>query len=454
MAVQEGIGVTERLDVGFVPAECPGAAGTGAVRTSTLLVERLSHHHDLTVYVSSQMDAADADLPAKDRVEYVLHDDLPKLPHPIVAKHRALRGELDAMERHDLVHSYSSAFVPVLAELDVPTLSTLNSYVPVCPKGDMMYHGKCKCTGPSPAKCAGCVTATGLTRRQGLERELRSAYSSLGKIDLVRKSMAYADQIDAYHALSPHMKADYDALGFPGDRITVIPHFYDEAFRRTFERSVGVSGSVDVDGPTGAGDGAGRDGSDRRDDGPFTLLYVGALQDIKGVHVLVRALPHIVKRGHDVRLQVAGAGPYGDRLRRLAREVGADEHVEWLGYVNHGNLPEIYGSADAFVYPGLIDEPFGRVVLEALSTRTPILVSDVGSMDYIVGGAGELFAAGDERALADAFDQLVADYKAYLDAVPAQLENFAPETVIGKFSELYRRVALGGVGARQAASTR
>ena len=57
--------VTERLDVGFVPAECPGANATGATHTSTLLIERLSEHHDLTVYVASQMDASDRDLPAQ-----------------------------------------------------------------------------------------------------------------------------------------------------------------------------------------------------------------------------------------------------------------------------------------------------------------------------------------------------------------------------------------------------
>ena len=119
--------MSERLDVAFVPAECPGSDGTGATHSSTIYIERLSHHHDLTVYVSTQMSAAEATLPATDRVEYVMHDSLPKLPHPISTKMDALREESAALERHDLVHSYSSAFIPVLADLDVPTLLTLNS---------------------------------------------------------------------------------------------------------------------------------------------------------------------------------------------------------------------------------------------------------------------------------------------------------------------------------------
>ncbi|MFC4357930.1 glycosyltransferase family 4 protein [Halobium salinum] len=406
----------DRLDVGFVPAEVPGAGLTGAVETSALLVEHLSRRHDLTVYVASQHAADDVDLPAEDRVEYVIHDDLPKLPHPITAKHRALREETDALESHDLVHSYSSVFVPVLADLSTPTISTLNSYVAVCPKGDMRYHGKRTCSGPGPAKCVACVGVTGARRRQGLENEARSAYSSLGKLPLVRDSMARRNGVDAYHALSPHLAEDYAALDFPAERTRVIPHFYDGGFRR--------------DPRTTAGD-------------PVTLLYVGGLREFKGVQVLVRGLAELRSRGVDARLRVAGAGPYGDRIKRLVGELGLADAVAWHGYVDHDDLPDLYAGADAFVYPGLIDEPFGRVLLEALAAGTPVVASDVGSTDYIVGDAGERFESGDERALADAVERLVADYEERAGAIPDQLARFEPETVLAQFDELYRDVATG-----------
>lgn len=221
----------ERLDVGFVPAECPAAEGTGAVHTSTLLIETLSEHHDLTVYVATQLNATDRRLPARDRVEYVLHDDLPKLPHPISTKLDALSDETTSLNGHDFVHSYSPAFIPVLAELNVPTLVTLNSYLPVCPKSDMLYHGKRKCSGPAPAKCVGCVAATAVRRRQGIEAELRAGYDALGRLGFVDTVQARCDDISVYRALSPHVRDDYVDLGFPADRIHVVPHFYEERFR-------------------------------------------------------------------------------------------------------------------------------------------------------------------------------------------------------------------------------
>ena len=416
----------ERLDVGFVPAECPGRRATGATYTSTLLIEHLSWYHDLTVYVSSQMEADPRELPASDRVEYVLRDDLPKLPHPIWTKIDALREELDSLEGHDLVHSYSSAFVPVLADLETPTVVSLNSYLPVCPKADLRYRGERKCTGPSPAKCAGCVAATSLKRRQGLDAELRSSYVSFGQIPFVERSRERSDDISAYHVLSPHLRDDYIDLGFPKDRMQVIPHFYDEVFHSP----VGT-----VTDPA-------------RTDQPITLLYVGALQDIKGVDTLVRALATIRERGYDVTLRIAGTGPLEGRLRSLAADLGVAEHVEWLGFVDHGELPDVYDAADAFVYPGVIDEPFGRVMLEALASHTPILSSDVGSMDYIVGPAGRLFAPGDAASLADAFEELLAAYPDHQRAIPDQLRRFSPDTVIDSFLDLYASTA--GVPARSA----
>jgi glycosyltransferase involved in cell wall biosynthesis len=407
--------LTAALDVGFVPAECPGTGSAGATRTSELLIRRLSRQHDLTVYVASQAAAPDA-LPAADRVDYVLHDDLASLPHPLSRKLDALRGEVEALETHDLVHSYSPGFIPVLAELSVPTISTLNSYLPVCPKGDLLRYDGQKCDGPATGKCVNCIAHANLDRRQGLSNSLRAAYSSLGKVRYVHEAMAAASEVDRFQALSPHIAADYADFGLDRDRIDVIPHFYDEAFYRPATPTTPDADDV-------------------------TLLYVGRLKDNKGPQVLVRALPLLWNRGFDVTLRVAGTGSYADNLAELAADLGVADSIEWLGYVDHEALPSVYADADAFVFPGLLDEPFGRVLLEALGTHTPILASDVGSTDYIVGDAGVVVEPGDPGALADGFERLLDDYERHVDAIPAELRRFDPETVERAFLELYESAA-------------
>lgn len=406
--------MTDRLDVGFVPAECPGAEGTGATRTSSLLIERLSRDHDLTVYVVSQMAADEAALPARDRVDYVLHDDLPTLPHPIRQKLSTLRGEADALAGHDLVHSYSSAFIPVLADLQVPTLATLNSYLPACPKEDLRYHDERKCSGPAPLKCANCVLDTRVGGNLGVADSLRATYSAFGKFDYVRRALDSAPDVTAFQAISPHLRSDYGALGVPMDSIEVVPHFYEDAF-------------LDLE--------------DHGTDPDASLLYVGRLQENKGPQVLVRALATLRERGHDATLRVAGEGPQREALAALAADLGVESHVTWLGYVDHADLVSEYRTADVFVYPGLLDEPFGRVLLEALGMRTPVVASDVGSMDYIVGPGGELFPPGDDAALAAAVEDVLGSYTTYHDAIPDHVDRFAPDRVVASLSGLYRRTA-------------
>ena len=406
-----------RLDVGFIPVEVPGRSGTGATQTSTLLIEHLSRRHNLTVYVSSQRSGDPDTLPATDRVEYVIHDELPWLPHPIPEKQAAVAGELSSLERHDLVHSYSSAFIPTLANLATPTLVTLNSYLALCPKADFRYRGTTNCTGPGRLKCAECVPATAINRRQGVISELKAGYFSLGRFPLVWRSMQSADDITQYQALSPHLREDYVRNGFPADRIAVIPHFYDERFL--------VNATETQNGPNQ----------------PARLLYVGALQDIKGVDVLIRALPHLIERGIDFELEIVGSGPLEDRLKRQAVDFGVDSYIEWTGRLEYEVLPERYRAADCFVYPGLLDEPFGRVMLEAMASRTPIASSDIGSMSHIVGPTGTCFEPGDPGALASAIDGILEEYSTYTAHIDEQLARFAPDRVIDRFDRLYHRTA-------------
>lgn len=407
-----------KLDVGFVPVECPGEGKTGAANTSSLLIETLSHRHDLTVYVVTQQEVRRANLPAQDRVEYVIQDDLSMLPHPIAAKRSALRSKLSELDSHDLVHSYSTAFIPTLAKLDQPTLVTLNSYLAVCPTASFRYHGRESCSGPGPMKCAGCVAATAVNRQNGVESEAKAAYLAAGRAPLVKASIERCDDVTAYQALSPHLRDDYVDVGFDRDRIRVIPHFYDERFLAEPPETPPARPST-------------------TEDDPVRLLYAGSLQQIKGVDILFRALPVLLGRGIEAELHVAGSGPFEEQLRTLADSLGMNDRIVWHGFLKHEELTTQYRKADAFVYPGVIDEPFGRVMLEALASRTPIVSSDTGSMEAIVGDAGVLFEPEDEERLAAAVERLLLDYPARCDAIGDQLAKFSPETVLEKFHDLY-----------------
>ena len=78
------------------------------------------------------------------------------------------------------------------------------------------------------------------------------------------------------------------------------------------------------------------------------------------------------------------------------------------GYVTDEDLPKLYRTATAFVYPSLF-EGFGLPPVEAMACGTPVITSNNSSLPEVVGNAAVLIDACDERALADALLQIVDD---------------------------------------------
>lgn len=115
------------------------------------------------------------------------------------------------------------------------------------------------------------------------------------------------------------------------------------------------------------------------------LLSVGSLIERKGHHELIRILPELM-RSHPVRLYiVGGVNPEGDfspALHRMIRELGLD-NVELVDKVDHGQLNDWYGAADLFCL-ATKGEGCPNVVLEALASGTPVVVTDVGAVRELV----------------------------------------------------------------------
>ncbi|WP_129115814.1 glycosyltransferase family 4 protein [Halegenticoccus tardaugens] len=108
-------------------------------------------------------------------------------------------------------------------------------------------------------------------------------------------------------------------------------------------------------------------------DRPY-LLCVGRLEAYKGVQHAIRALPRL-----EHALLVAGTGPAESDLRRVAREVGVEDRVRFLGYVPDDELPGLYAGAEAFVALSAF-EAYGMTVAEALAAGTPCVVRQAGAL--------------------------------------------------------------------------
>jgi D-inositol-3-phosphate glycosyltransferase len=148
------------------------------------------------------------------------------------------------------------------------------------------------------------------------------------------------------------------------------------------------------------------------DDGKY-VLFVGRLEPLKGVDVLIDAITMLVRQGNPVRLLIAGGnldGEVAQGLRACVEDQHLTEYVRFLGPVEQKRLPYYYAAADVCAMPSFY-ESFGMVAIEAMACGTPVVASRAGGMQFTVsdGETGYLVAPGDEAALADAIARIVGN---------------------------------------------
>jgi len=129
--------------------------------------------------------------------------------------------------------------------------------------------------------------------------------------------------------------------------------------------------------------------------GHFTLLTVRNLEPRMGLENLILVLKNILEAKTHVFLVVGGEGPLTQDLKSLAREIGVEDSVKFVGYIPEEELPYYYQMADLFILPTTELEGFGLVTVEALASGLPVLGTPVGGTKEILAHLGPEFLFAD-----------------------------------------------------------
>lgn len=111
------------------------------------------------------------------------------------------------------------------------------------------------------------------------------------------------------------------------------------------------------------------------------LLYVGRLEEYKGVQYIIQSLPEL----QEFRLRVVGKGPYEAELRNIAKSLNVGERVQWLKDLSRKELLECYADADIFLMLSS-HEAYGITVAEALAAGTPCVVARGSALEEFIDG--------------------------------------------------------------------
>lgn len=118
-----------------------------------------------------------------------------------------------------------------------------------------------------------------------------------------------------------------------------------------------------------------------------------------GVEYFVRAMPRILEE-MEVEGVLVGDGPERERLEALARDLGVEDQLRFLGRRAHDEMPGLLSSGSLAVVPSLM-EATSVAALEAMACQLPVAASRVGGLPEIVDETvGALFRPGDPEDLA------------------------------------------------------
>ncbi|MEO6628529.1 MAG: glycosyltransferase family 4 protein [Aquihabitans sp.] len=167
------------------------------------------------------------------------------------------------------------------------------------------------------------------------------------------------------------------------------------------------------------------------------VVFVGTLCEKKGLRHLVRAIDLLRQEGRSVRLRVAGrdAGApdgSGSFLDHVLAEVpvATRSRIEYVGSVDHREMPEIYGAAAVVALPSLM-EAQGIAWVEAMACGRPLVGSTAGPGPEVVddGRSGLLRSPTDPAAIADGIRTVLTD-----PVLAAELGAAARQVVCRRFT--------------------
>ncbi len=163
------------------------------------------------------------------------------------------------------------------------------------------------------------------------------------------------------------------------------------------------------------------------------ILFVGRFLPEKGITTILKSRDLLIKKGRKYKYLFVGKGPLSYLVKNIEEKSDDVKVIDWLSMEK---LPNIYNSANLFIYPSNITkrwiEQFGFSMVEALSCQIPVIASRVTGPKTIVkeGKDGFLITPGDAKGLAEKIELLMED-----KTLNRRFGKFGRKDMIKRFSD-------------------
>jgi glycosyltransferase involved in cell wall biosynthesis len=205
--------------------------------------------------------------------------------------------------------------------------------------------------------------------------------------------------------------AFHSGLGYPADRMTVIPNgidtdrfCFDEAGRNRVRKEWGVTPS------------------------DLVIGLAARLDPMKGHETALKALALLGVDMPNIKLVCVGVGPLNESLRELSRQVKIEGQVIWAGA--RSDMPAVFSAFDISSSSSSYGEGFSNAIAEAMACERLCVVTDVGDSASIVGETGWVAQASSPEAMAEAWCRALT----MISTERKRMEIHARQRIVEQFS--------------------
>ncbi len=118
---------------------------------------------------------------------------------------------------------------------------------------------------------------------------------------------------------------------------------------------------------------------ENRRNGEKIIITTSRLVNKNGVDLLIKAFPEVIKKIRNCKVKILGMGPEEAKLKKLAKDLGVSNKIDFLGHVFSDEVPAHLSSAHLFVRPSR-SEGLGNSFLEAMAVGLPVIGTKVGGI--------------------------------------------------------------------------
>jgi glycosyltransferase involved in cell wall biosynthesis len=334
----------------------------------------------------------------------------PPFPDPLLSWEIA---RIVAQERPQIVHAHNwidRSFLPLKRRNGPRFVVSLHDFSRPCAKKNLVYR-ELPCSGPGLTRCPECAAA-----HFGL---VKGAMTVLGNW----ATMPFEQRlVDMYLPVSQAV-AERNGLRTGRVPFEVVPNFLPDTPARADASHADLEPYLS-----------------RLPQSDF-MMYAGDLSRIKGIHILLQAYAELT--GPDVPPLVL--------IGRVVRETPADlpANVWVLGRWPHAAVMAAWRRSMLGFLPSIWEEPFGIVLLEAMSCGQPVIASRIGGIvDFVIDGDGGLLVEpGNVASLRNAIQRLLQDPQLRQRmglAARRRAMEFQARDVIPRFERVYKSLLGGG----------